>query len=455
MSARKIFLIIGIVIAIFGLNYLLDFYNEKVVDVNSRDYIFKQFSKENIGNKKYFKQNDPVVGLKDYVVIDDNNVEEYIYAGKNIWNFNGKIEIVGIGNGTGVEIKNVEVQNIPYEKVVCDDSNLGKKVFIVNKNTKLGKIIYVAKDGKDVRYELSKYGEHFQANDICTTNVTNMKGIFNNRIGFNQPLDSWDTSSVTDMSGMFVATQFNQDISSWNTSIVTNMSGMFYGAELFNQPLDNWNTSSVKDMSGMFKSAIQFNQALNSWDTSNVIDMSEMFRGAKKFNESLNNWDTSKVTNMKDMFGDAELFNQSLNSWNTSNVTNMSWMFSGAKEFNQPLNSWDTSKVTNMSRMFVATQFNQDISSWNTSRVTDMSSMFSGAKEFNQALDSWDISNVTDMSGMFKDAENFNQPLDSWDTSNVKDMREMFKGAIQFKQKTKQIEQEPKEIRNISDIGKF
>ena len=31
----------------------------------------------------------------------------------------------------------------------------------------------------------------------------------------------------------------------------------------------------------------------------------------------------------------------------------------------------------------------------------------------------------------------------------------MFKGAIQFKQKTKQIEQEPKEIRNISDIGKF
>ena len=356
MSARKIFLIIGIVIAIFGLNYLYNFYNEKVVDVNSRDYIFKQFSKENIGNKKYFKQNDPVVGLKDYVVIDDNNVEEYIYAGKNIWNFNGKIEIVGIGNGTGVEIKNVEVQNIPYEKVVCDDSNLGKKVFIVNKNTKLGKIIYVAKDGKDVRYALSKYEEHIQANDICTTNVTNMKGIFNNRILFNQPLDSWDTSSVTDMSGLFS------------------------GASQFNQPLD---------------------------------------------------------------------------SWDTSKVTNMSGMFSGVLNFNQPLNSWDTSKVTNMSGMFVATQFNQDISSWNTSIVTNMSGMFSGAKEFNQALDSWDISNVTDMSGMFKDAENFNQPLDSWDTSNVKDMREMFKGAIQFKQKTKQIEQEPKEIRNISDIYKF
>ena len=45
MSARKIFLIAGIVIAIFGLNYLYNFYNEKVVDVNSRDYIFKQYRK--------------------------------------------------------------------------------------------------------------------------------------------------------------------------------------------------------------------------------------------------------------------------------------------------------------------------------------------------------------------------------------------------------------------------
>ena len=61
MSARKIFLIIGIVIAIFGLNYLYNFYNEKVVDVNSRDYIFKQFSKENIGNKRQNRQPiDPV-----------------------------------------------------------------------------------------------------------------------------------------------------------------------------------------------------------------------------------------------------------------------------------------------------------------------------------------------------------------------------------------------------------
>ncbi len=60
------------------------------------------------------------------------------------------------------------------------------------------------------------------------------------------------------------------------------------------------------------------------------------------------------------------------------------------------------------------------------------------------------------MSEMFRGAKEFNQPLDSWDISNVKDKWEMFKGAIQFKQKTKQIEQEPKEIiRSLSDIHKL
>ena len=60
MGIRKISLIIGIAVAILGLNYLLNLYNEKFVDVNSKDYIIEQFTKENIGNKKYFKQHGNV-----------------------------------------------------------------------------------------------------------------------------------------------------------------------------------------------------------------------------------------------------------------------------------------------------------------------------------------------------------------------------------------------------------
>ena len=45
------------------------------------------------------------------------------------------------------------------------------------------------------------------------------------------------------MSGMFsYYIRFNQDINSWDVSNVTNMSSMFYRATSFNKPLNNWNT---------------------------------------------------------------------------------------------------------------------------------------------------------------------------------------------------------------------
>ena len=54
----------------------------------------------------------------------------------------------------------------------------------------------------------------------------------------------WDTSNVTDMSGMFYyAKKFNQDIGNWDTSNVTDMSYMFYYAEDFNQDISMWDTS--------------------------------------------------------------------------------------------------------------------------------------------------------------------------------------------------------------------
>ena len=58
---------------------------------------------------------------------------------------------------------------------------------------------------------------------------------------FNQPLGSWDVSSVTDMSGMFWgAASFNQPLGSWDVSSVTNMTNMFSFASLFNQNLGSW-----------------------------------------------------------------------------------------------------------------------------------------------------------------------------------------------------------------------
>lgn len=186
---------------------------------------------------------------------------------------------------------------------------------------------------------------------------------------FNQPIGSWDTSKVTNMSQMFEwAISFNQPLNDWDTSNVTHMSSMFEGAIFFNQPLDKWNTSKVINMSSMFRGANLFNQPLNDWDTSNVEDMSYMFGWALKFNQPLNDWDISKVKNMEGVFYRSSHFNQPLEDWDITNVENMQFMLTGAVSFNQPLNKWGKQRKFNMDcvrRMFEhAESFNQDLSSW-------------------------------------------------------------------------------------------
>ncbi|PZW43908.1 putative secreted protein (Por secretion system target) [Mesonia algae] len=69
-----------------------------------------------------------------------------------------------------------------------------------------------------------------------------MESMFEYAYFFNQPINNWDVSNVTNMTRMFqYALSFNQPISSWDVSNVTNMISMFGQAEVFNQPIDNWN----------------------------------------------------------------------------------------------------------------------------------------------------------------------------------------------------------------------
>ena len=167
------------------------------------------------------------------------------------------------------------------------------------------------------------------------------------------------------------------------------MEGVFCRASRFNQSINHWDTSKITNMNSMFSGASSFNQPLNDWDTSNVTIMCEMFRMAKAFNQPLDKWNTSNVTYMNAMFWNAESFNQPLDNWNTSNVTDMSNMFTGAQSFNQPLNDWDTSNVTDMCGMFeYAENFDQPLDKWDVSNVEDMDYIFnnSGLDEDNYSL---------------------------------------------------------------------
>ena len=64
------------------------------------------------------------------------------------------------------------------------------------------------------------------------------------RLGsFNQPLNKWNVSNVTNMRNMFAYCSFNQPLNNWDVSNVNTMERMFWTATYFNQPLNNWNVS--------------------------------------------------------------------------------------------------------------------------------------------------------------------------------------------------------------------
>jgi len=177
--------------------------------------------------------------------------------------------------------------------------------------------------------------------------------MFSGATSFNQDIQSWGVSSVTDMSRMFEeAAKFNQDISGWDVSSVNNMEGMFFEARSFNQDVEDWNVSNVTNMFSMFSGATSFNQDIQSWDVSGVTDMGDMFKEAIRFNQDISGWNVSSVISMSGMFKEAIQFNRGLSDWDVSKVSDMEEMFMNTINFNQNLGGWDLANISNMNNIF-------------------------------------------------------------------------------------------------------
>ena len=104
--------------------------------------------------------------------------------------------------------------------------------------------IYFPKDKKELKKILEELieerGNDGDFNDIDTSKITDMSGLFKDKYDFNGDISLWDTSNVTDMNRMFKgATLFNQDLSNWDTE-QANTSKMFQGATKMREHLPEW-----------------------------------------------------------------------------------------------------------------------------------------------------------------------------------------------------------------------
>ena len=160
-------------------------------------------------------------------------------------------------------------------------------------------------------------------------------------------ISTWNTSRVTDMSGLFGRTALNENDDVEDTSCV-----LLADLPLFNDDISAWDTSRVTTMEKMFKGQSAFNQPLGDWQVDNVTNMSEMFHGATSFNHPIGGWRVHNVWNMRSMFFGASSFNQPLGDWRVHRVRDMKWMFKDARFFNQPLNGWWVQQVRTMQAMF-------------------------------------------------------------------------------------------------------
>jgi len=189
----------------------------------------------------------------------------------------------------------------------------------------------------------------------------------------------------------------------WNTGKVESFAHLFRGRKRLDEThkpeedISNWDTSRVTDMTGVFMMCEKFNADISKWDVSKVTTMEDMFHGAHDFNRSIGKWDVSKVKNFNGMFRHAHDFHQELDTWDTSSAENMAFMFYDCHDFDAHLGSWDVSKVTDMNSMFYhSMNFHQDIGKWNVAKVKDMDNMFEACSSFNYTyiLDTWNFESL-------------------------------------------------------------
>ena len=307
-----------------------------------------------------------------------------------------------------------------------------------------GTKLYIASPGEtyfpqDSSMLLNNYTNvtRIEFNNVNTSNVTNMGGIFYGCNSLtNIDLSSFNTSSVTQMGGMFsgCSSLTGIDLSSFNTSSVTQMGAMFQNCtNLTTLNLSSFNTSSITYMGGMFQNCTSLQSVnlsgLGGNDLTNVGGMFQNCTNLREVNMSNFNFGTSSLSGF--LYNNTSVQTINLSNANTSNVTDMSGMFRGCTSLTSlDLSNFNASSVIEMCDMFLncSSLTTLDLSSFNTSSVTNMSAMFQNCTSLTTLdLSNFNASSVTNMSGMFQNCTSLTTlDLSNFNTSSVIYMSDMF-----------------------------
>ncbi|WP_288385551.1 BspA family leucine-rich repeat surface protein [uncultured Acinetobacter sp.] len=245
---------------------------------------------------------------------------------------------------------------------------------------------------------------------IHTEGSTSINGICISMGDFNQRVNSWDVSQVTDAGFCFAnAINFNREIN-WYAPNLSMIDGFLFKSSKFNKDI-TIRGAKPTNLNSFLEGASSFNSKINI-DTSECVTFESFFNAATKFNQPLTNFNFSKAANLTNFLIGAASFNQPVNFGYMPQLSSAAYLFAGSG-MNSPV-KFNAPNMTYAPAWFSGNEvFNSTITGSFRS-VVSMDYFFFTAKKFNQPINDWDIRNVVSFTGFLQFADSFNQDLSAW-----------------------------------------
>ena len=195
----------------------------------------------------------------------------------------GLVEAIQSKNNSINEVNKEDLSKYYLNEEQTVFLSLSEGTAVMEGNGKINKQLW-----KDFKEELGlrKYNIEIKENIQLPDDCSSIFRDFEKEINIDQNID---TSNITNMRSMFnEANLANPNTSGWNTSNVTDMSYMFHGANSANPDTNNWDVSNVKNMNFMFADSL-FCGDISEWNVEKVETMTGIFLN-KYFYGDISNW---------------------------------------------------------------------------------------------------------------------------------------------------------------------